>query len=113
MAPSARVQALSQGDRHLRTAVLFAVGAQAFYLVFLTVFLWRHADPMGDGMEMVCASAAFMLIFLPFTLPAYLLAKRGRWLIVSALLAGLSAVLQFLFWLEILDEIGISRAPWS
>jgi len=54
-----------------------------------------------------------MLIFLPLSLPAYLLAKNGRFLILAALLAGLAAILYFLLWLEILDELGIQAAPWA
>ena len=64
-------------------------------------------------MVMVASSAAFMLIFLPLSLPAYLLAKNGRFLILAALLAGLAAILYFLLWLEILDELGIQAAPWA
>ena len=56
-------------------SVLFAVAAQSLFLVFLTVFLFNHADPKGDGMEMVASGAAFMLIFLPLSLPAFILAK--------------------------------------
>jgi hypothetical protein len=63
------------GDRRLRTSVLLAVAAQSLFLVFLTVFLLNHADPKGDGMEMVASGAAFMLIFLPLSLPAFILAK--------------------------------------
>jgi hypothetical protein len=55
--------------------VLLAVAAQSLFLVFLTVFLLNHADPKGDGMEMVASGAAFMLIFLPLSLPAFILAK--------------------------------------
>jgi drug/metabolite transporter (DMT)-like permease len=101
----------TKGDRHLRASVLFAVAVEALFIVFFTVFLFKHADPMGDGMEMVGASAAFMLIFLPFSLPAFLLAKFGRWLPFAAFLAGLAAILMFLFWLEMLDEIGVRRHP--
>ncbi len=104
---------LSTGDRHLRTSVLFAVAVESLFIIFLTVFLFNHADPKGDGMEMVASGAAFMLIFLPFNLPAYLLGKSGRFLILAAVLAGLAAILYFLFWLEILDELGIQAAPWS
>jgi hypothetical protein len=63
------------GDRRLRTSVLLAIAAQSLFLVFLTVFLFNHADPKGDGMEMVASGAAFMLIFLPLSLPAFILAK--------------------------------------
>jgi hypothetical protein len=104
---------LSQDDKRLKASVLFAVAVESLFILFLTVFLFNHADPKGDGMEMVASSAAFMLIFLPLSLPAYLLAKSGRFLILAALLAGFAAVLYFLFWLEILDELGIQSAPWA
>ena len=106
-------QSPSLGDRRLRASVLFAVAAESLLLVFLTGFLFAHADPKGDGMEMVAIGAAFMLIFLPLSLPAFLLAKDGRWLILAASLAGLAAILYFLFWLEILDELHIQTAPWN
>jgi hypothetical protein len=102
----------SLGDKRLQAAILFVVAIESLFLVFLTVFLINHANPKGDGMEMVAVGAAFTLIFVPVSLPAYLLAKNGRFLIVAALLAGLSAILFFLFWFEILDELGIQAAPW-
>jgi hypothetical protein len=104
--------ALNPGDRHLRTSVLFAVAAQSLFIVFFTVFLFQHADPMGDGMEMVGTSIAFMFIFLPFSLPAYLLAKWGRFLILAALLALVASFLYFGLWLEFLDELSIQPSPW-
>ncbi len=102
----------SLGDKRLQAAILLVVALESLFLVFLTVFLINHANPKGDGMEMVAVGAAFTLIFVPVSLPAYLLAKNGRFLIIAALLAGLSAILFFLFWLEILDELGIQAAPW-
>ena len=64
-------------------------------------------------MEMVGLSAAFMLIFLPLTLPAWILAKQSRFLVTAAFFAEFAAILYFLLWLELLDELGIARAPWS
>ena len=64
--------------------MLFAVAVESLFILFLTVFLFNHADPKGDGMEMVASSAAFMLIFLPLSLPAYL-SPEGRFLILAAL----------------------------
>ena len=55
--------------------MLFAVAVHSLFILFFTVFLFQHANPKGDGMEMVGSSIAFMFIFLPFSLPAYLLAK--------------------------------------
>ena len=101
------------GDRRLRGSVLLAVAAQTLFLMFLTVFLWNHANPMGDGMEMVAVGAAFMFVFLPLSLPAFIMAKEGRHLVVAALLAGVAAFAYFLFWFQILGELGIQEAPWS
>jgi hypothetical protein len=80
--------------------------------VFLTVFLYNHANPMGDGMEMVGVGAAFMLIFLPLSLPAFILAKEGRYLVGAALLASLAAFAYFAIWFQLLDELGLQAAPW-
>ena len=104
---------LSPDDRRLRASVLFAVAAESLFIVFLTVFLFNHANPKGDGMEMVAVGAAMMFIFFPLSLPAYALASQGRYLIAAAVLAGLAAILSFLLWLQILDELGIQPAPWG
>ena len=97
----------------LRTSILLAVAAQSLFLVFLTVFLFNHANPKGDGMEMVGVGAVFMIIFLPLSLPAFLLAKDSRYLVVAAVLASVAAFAYFAIWLELLDELGIKAAPWS
>jgi len=52
--------AAGPGNRRLRANVFFAVAVEIAFLVFLTVFIWNHADPMGDGMEMVGVSMAFI-----------------------------------------------------
>ncbi|MGZ8400830.1 MAG: hypothetical protein ACXWVI_05990 [Methyloceanibacter sp.] len=102
---------LAIGDRRLRASILLAVAAQAMFLIFLTVFLFNH--PKGDRMEMVGVGAAFMFIFLPLSLPAFILAKEGRHLVGAALLAGLAALAYFAIWFQLLAELGIQEAPWS
>ena len=97
----------------IQRSVLFAVAVHSLFILFFTVFLFQHADPKGDGMEMVGSSIAFMFIFLPFSLPAYLLAKTGRLLILAALLALIASFLYFGLWLEFLDELSIQPAPWN
>jgi hypothetical protein len=89
------------------------VYAEIAFLVFLGVFLWRHANPKGDGMEMAGLGAAFMLIFLPFTFPAWLLANRGQFLVAAAVLAAIAAILYVLLGFELLAELGLMAAPWS
>jgi hypothetical protein len=100
----------SIGEKRLRFSVLFACGMEAAFIVFLTVFLFQHADPRGDGMEMAGVGFAFMLIFLPFTLPAFVLARNGRWLVLAAFLAALGAFAYFGLWLEMVSELGLPKA---
>jgi hypothetical protein len=98
------------GEKRLRFSVLFACGMESAFIVFLTVFLFQHADPRGDGMEMAGVGFAFTLIFLPFTLPAFILARNGRWLVLAAFLAALGAFAYFGLWLEMVSELGLRRA---
>jgi hypothetical protein len=101
---------LSIGDRRLRLSVLLVCWAELGFILFLTVFLFKHSNPLGDGMEMAYVGFAFMLIFLPFTLPALILARYGRWLVLAACLAALAAFAYFGLWLEILSEMGLPKA---
>ena len=97
-------------EKRLRFSVLLACGMEAAFIVFLTVFLFQHADPQGDGMEMVGVGFAFMLIFLPFTLPAFVLARNGRWLVLAAFLAAIGAFAYFALWVEMVSELGLPKA---
>jgi hypothetical protein len=108
----AKSTSLSVGDERLRLSVLFVCAIEAAFIVFLTVFLFQHADPRGDGMEMVGIDFAFVLIFLPPTLPAFIFARHGRWLLLSAGLAALAAVAYFAFWLETVSELGLPKS-WA
>jgi hypothetical protein len=101
---------LSVGDERLRLSVLLACAMEAAFIVFLTVFLFQHADPRGDGMEMVGVGFAFMLIFLPFTMPSFILARHGRWLVLAAGLAALAAIAYFAFWLETVSELRLPKS---
>jgi len=103
---------VSLGDRRLRSTIFLIVAIELGFIVFLAIFLWNHADPMGDGMEMVGVGAAIMLVFLPFSLPAFILAKERRSLVLAASLAGLAALLLFALWFQLLDELGLQAAHW-
>jgi hypothetical protein len=98
------------GDKRLRLGVLFACAIEAAFVVFLAVFLFQHSDPRGDGMEMVGVGFAFMLIFLPLTFPAFILARYGHRLVLAAVLSALAAVAYFVFWLETLSELGVPKS---
>jgi hypothetical protein len=107
---SATSKSLSMGDERLRLSILLVCGMEAAFIVFLAVFLFQHADPHGDGMEMAAVGFSFMLIFLPFTLPAFILARHRRWLVAAAGVAALAAVAYFALWLEMVSELGLPKS---
>jgi hypothetical protein len=106
---SPKSKSLSVGDERLRLSVLLTCAIEAAFIVFLTVFLFQHSNPHGDGMEMAGVGFAFILIFLPFTLPAFILARHRRWLVLAAGLAAIAAVGYFALWLELVSEMGLPK----
>jgi hypothetical protein len=70
------------GDRRLRLSVLLACWAEAAFIVFIVVFLLKHSDPLGDGMEMVFVGFAFMLIF--FAVHGARAHSRAKWTVPCA-----------------------------
>src|SRR6476619_6029387 len=100
----------SIGEKGLGFTGPLAAEMEVSSFVFLPFFLCQHADPRGDGMEMAGVGFAFMLIFLPFTLPAFVLARNGRWLVLAAFLAALGASAYFGLWLEMVSELGLPKA---
>ena len=103
-------KSLSVGDERLRLSVLLTCAIEAAFIIFLTVFLFQHSNPHGDGMEMAGVGFAFMLIFLPFTLPAFILARHRRGLVLAAGLAALAAVAYFGLWLELVSELRLPKS---
>ena len=62
-----------------RVSVLLACANEAAFIVFLTWFLFQHADPRGDGMEMAGVGFAFMLIFFAIHLGLCLPPDSPHW----------------------------------
>ncbi len=89
----------------LRLVLLLLTAGQMLFIVFLTVFTARHVNPRGDGMEFVAVSAAIMLLEIPFTIPAFILAVRGKALGVAACLAGFASFAYVIFWIQVYAEM--------
>ena len=89
----------------LRTLVLLGAGAETLFWLWTFSYISARANPMGDGMEWL-AEVPMSFIFVLFTLPALLLARRGqdRWLPIAAVLVLVSAATNALLWSEILSE---------
>ena len=94
----------------LRGVLLALTTAQMLFIVVLTVFIIRHMNPLGDGMEFVAVSAAIMLLEIPFTIPAFILAVRGKALGVAACLAGFATFAYVIFWIQVYAEMTVSSA---
>jgi hypothetical protein len=101
----AAVQDKPTPNPSLRIAVLLLTAAQMMFIVFLTVFIVRHMNPLGDGMEFVVVSAAIMLLEIPFTIPAFILAAKGKALGVAACLAGFATFAYVIFWIQVYAEM--------
>jgi hypothetical protein len=97
-------------NRFLRIGLVVLTAAQMMFIVFLTVFIIRHMNPKGDGMEFVAVSAAIMLLEIPFTIPAFILAVKGRALGVAACLAGFATFAYVIFWVQVYAEITAKTA---
>jgi len=94
----------------LRVTLLALTAGQMLFIVVLTVFIVRHMNPLGDGMEFVAVSAAIMLLEIPFTVPAFILAVRGRALGIAAALAGFATFAYVIFWIQVYAEIAAKGA---
>jgi hypothetical protein len=89
--------------RGLRLGVFIVSAAQALLPVGLIVYIARHANPMGDGMEWVALVPALLLAGL-FAAPALLASVINRLLVPGALWAVAGAVLSLAFYAEIARE---------
>jgi hypothetical protein len=94
----------------LRIVLLLLTLAQMVFVVALTVFVIRHVTPLGDGMEFVAVSAAILLLEVPFTIPAFILAVRGQALGIAACLAGFSTFAYVIFWVQVYAEVAAKPA---
>jgi cation transport ATPase len=94
----------------LRVVLLLLTLGQMVFVVALTVFIIRHMNPLGDGMEFVAVSAAIMLLEVPFTIPAFVLAVRGKALGVAACLAGFATFAYVIFWVQVYAEVAAKSA---
>ena len=107
---SEAVQEMPALKSRLRIVLLLLTAAQMMFIIFLTVFIIRHMNPLGDGMEFVVVSAAIMLLEIPFTIPAFILAVKGKALGVAACLAGFATFAYVIFWIQVYAEMTAKTA---
>lgn len=83
--------------------LLFSIVQTAFW-IYTWYYLIAHANPKGDGMELV-ATVPLTLIFLIFVLPAFFMGLAGRALRTSVVLLLLGFCANALLWMQILSEL--------
>ena len=94
----------------LRVALVLLTLAQMVFVVALTVFVIRHVTPLEGGMAFVAVSSAILLLEVPFTIPAFILAVRGQALGVAACLAGFATFAYVIFWVQVYAEVAAKSA---
>lgn len=87
-----------------RWTILIIAGAQTLFWLYTFYYIIAHANPMGDGFEMV-AIMPMGLIFFALVLPALQMARRGRSLGLAAILCLLALFANFIVWNEIVSEL--------
>ncbi len=87
----------------LRAGVFIVAAAQALLPIGLIIYIVRHANPMGDGMEWVVVVPALFIAAI-FVAPALILSAINRLLIIGALVAGVGVLVSLAFYLEIASE---------
>ena len=102
-------------DKHargsvLRIVLLLLTVAQMVFVVALTVFVIHQMNPLGDGMEFAAVSAAVLLLEVPFTIPAFILAVNGKALGIAACLAGFATFAYVIFWVQVYAEVAAKSA---
>jgi hypothetical protein len=88
----------------LRLALFIVSAAQALLPFGLAVFIARHANPMGDGLEWVGMVPALFLAGLSAA-PGLILSSLNRLLVPGALWAIAGALLNYAFYAEVVSEL--------
>jgi hypothetical protein len=89
----------------LRVFLLALTTLQMMFIVVLTVLIIEGVSHFGDGKEYVAVSVAIMLLEIPFTIPAFILAFRGKMLGIATCLAGFATFAYVIFWVQVYAEV--------
>jgi hypothetical protein len=93
--------------RRLRVAIYAGIAVQVLIYLYLFVYIGRHANPKGDGMEWVAIVPATFVLGIG-ALPALGLGFSRRFLPAGVMLALIGVALNAAFFLEIAREFAES-----
>lgn len=89
----------------LRLLLLAVTTLQMAFVVLLTTLIVGSAGAQGDGKEYAAVAIAIMLLEVPFTIPAFVLAFRGKMLGIASCLAGFATFAYAVFWIQLYAEV--------
>lgn len=91
-------------SKWLRAIVLVvALGATAFW-IYSIWYLIANASPTGGGMELV-GIVPMTIVFAALTLPALLIARKGRHLYWATGFVAASILANFFLWRQLLVDL--------
>jgi hypothetical protein len=88
----------------IRATVILVAGAQTVFWLYTWYYILGHANPKGDGMELM-ATMPMTMIFLVLVAPALVLGLAGRALRTALVLLLIALVLNFFIWSEVVKEL--------
>ena len=88
----------------LRRVAVFGGLAQGAFWLFFASYVTSHANPLGDGMELV-AMVPETFILIGLVAPGLLLGLIGRWLVLGVVLVGAGAIFNVLLFIQIAREL--------
>jgi hypothetical protein len=91
-------------NKWLRLGVLTVALAAAAFWVYSIYYLIANASPTGGGMELV-AIVPMTIVFAALTLPALLIARKGRRLLVATGFVAASLLANFFLWRQLLIDL--------
>ena len=89
--------------KRLRVAIYIALALQVLIWLGLFVYIARHANPKGDGMEWVALMPESVILILGIALPLAF-SREGRMQPVGLIIAGIGTMLSIAFFFEIVRE---------
>jgi hypothetical protein len=94
--------------KRLCLAVLGVAAAETLFWLYTFYYIDRHANPLGDGLELI-ALVPMTMIFLMGVLPALVLGLLGLRFQIAAVFAviwvGGAAIADAVIWKQILQEL--------
>lgn len=89
----------------LRLLLLVVTALQMILVILVTVLIVSDMNAHGDGKEYAAVALAILLLEIPFTIPAFILAFRDKALGIAACMAGFATFAYVIFCVQLYAEV--------